>query len=221
MSILDRKRELEWGEKNRARDNTLIVYKATPEEIEKLKGASDMGRPVGSKNKKNHSGIEIMPNDKKSVKPLNQRREELAKKLEVDKEEEKHEMNETHFVPPLNESCGQEIEMDTQNKEMNILIVEADEKHELSSQRIINANPGITFKNMESSEGVGQVIDNVIVNEYHRTLINKIRKAAYEAYVEEIASLYTGMDAENMNEKISNIIDISATTLMEMKERGL
>ena len=100
MSILDRKRELEWGEKNRARGSTLIVYKATPEEIEKLKGASDMGRPAGSKNKKNHSGIEIMPNDKKSVKPLNKRREELAKKLEVGKEEEKHEMNETHFVPP-------------------------------------------------------------------------------------------------------------------------
>jgi len=220
MSILDRKRELEWGEKNRARDNTLIVYKATPEEIEKLKGASDMGRPAGSKNKKNHSGIEIVPNDKKSVKPLNQRREELAKKLEVDKEEEKHEMNETHFVPPLNESCGQVIETTTQNVEANI-ITDADEAHELPTRMIINANPGIDFKTIASLEGAGPVIDNVKVNEYHRTLINKIRKAAYEAYVEEIASLYTGMDAENLTEKISNIIDISATTLMEMKERGL
>lgn len=212
MSILDRNRELEWGEKNRARGNTLIVYKATPEEIEKLKGASDMGRPAGSKNKKNHSGIEIMPNDKKSVKPLNKRREELAKKLEVGKEEEKHEMNETHFVPPLNESCGQEIKT---------IIADADETHELSTQAIVNANPGIDFQTIAPLEGYGPVIDSVKVNEYHRTLINKIRKAAYEAYVEEIASLWMCMDAENMTEKISNIIDISATTLMEMKERGL
>ena len=86
---------------------------------------------------------------------------------------------------------------------------------------IVNANPGIDFKTIAPLEGSGPGIDIVKVNEYHRTLINKIRKAAYEAYVEEIASLYTGMDAENMNEKISNIIDISATTLMEMKERGL
>lgn len=214
MSILDRNRELEWGEKNRARGSTLIVYKATPEEIEKLKGASDMGRPAGSKNKKNHSGIEIMPNDKKSVKPLNKRREELAKKLEVGKEEEKYEMDLTHFVPPLNESCGQVIETTTQNVEANI-ITDADETHELPTQMIINANPGIDYNT------IAPFIDNVKVNEYHRTLINKIRKAAYEAYVEEVASLWMCMDAENMIEKISNIIDISATTLMEMKERGL
>lgn len=212
MSMLDRNRELEWGEKNRARGNTLIVYKATPEDIEKFKGASDMGRPAGSKNKKNHSGIEIMPNDKKSVKPLNKRREELARKLEVSKEEEKHEMDETHFVPPLNESCGQEIKT---------IIADADETHELPTQMITSANPGIDYNTIAPLEGAGPVIDNVIVNEYHRTLINKIRKATYEAYVEEVASLWMCMDAENMIEKISNIIDISATTLMEMKERGL
>lgn len=204
--ILDKNRELEWSEKNRARDNTLIVYTATPEEIEKLKGVSDMGRPPGSKNKKNNSGIEILRNDKKAFKSLNERREELAKKLEAKKEEEKHEMNEADVIDLLK------------------AVVEAPPLLLHDGPLLLNHDAGqvIPPEKIELVlEGSGPVVDNVIVNEYHRTLINKIRKAAYEAYVEEIASLYTGMDAENMIEKISNIIDISATTLMEIKERGL
>jgi len=213
IEILDRKRELEWSEKNKARDNTLIVYKATPEEIEKLKGVSDMGRPLGSKNKKNHSGIEIMPNNNKPDKPLNKRREELAKKLEAEKQEEMHEMN------------GADV------RDLSKMIEEAQKELSGEEPLLFNHNPDNKIATVTEEEATslleafglsaGPVVESVVVNEYHRTLINKIRAAAYSAYVEEIANLYTGMSADNMVEKMSTIMDITAATLMEVKERGL
>lgn len=217
MEILDRKRELEWSEKNKARDNTLIVYKATPEEIEKLKGATDMGRPKGSKNKTNHSGIDIKKIEwyppKRVTKPLEARRAKLAQKLEAEKQEEKGEMNEAD-VRDLSK-VAEEAPKDLQGEE----------------PLLFNHNPDNKIATVTEEEatslleafgtGAGPVVESVVVNEYHRTLINKIRAAAYSAYVEEIANLYTGMSADNMVEKMSTIMDITAATLMEVKERGL
>ena len=48
--MLDKRREMEYTKK--LKENELVVYTATPEQINKmLKGGNNMGRPIGSKNK--------------------------------------------------------------------------------------------------------------------------------------------------------------------------
>ena len=162
MAIIDRKREMEYTQK--LKENELVVYTATPEQISKmLKGGNNMGRPKGSKNK-----LTTLQMEKKSDAP---------------------------------KITGSDIIMEEAKA---IQIKEQVDDFETVSQ------------SEEQPEGA---LD--YTNDFRVKLIDKMRHAALEAYLQEVSSHITEIDESNMRERADKIIDASYGLIIETAERGL
>lgn len=90
MAILDRKREMEYTDKM-FNQSELLVYKATPEQINRMLKGDNMGRPKGSKNKTNHVQLNKQTRPKKS--------EEIKMAAEIIKEQAKEKLIEREMEP--------------------------------------------------------------------------------------------------------------------------
>ena len=162
MAIIDRKREMEYTQK--LKENELVVYTATPEQINKmLKGGNNMGRPKGSKNKLTMLQVEEEIN---------------APKTAV----------------------------------VDIIMEEAE---------------AIQIKEKaEDIEPVGQPEEQSedaldYINDFRIKLIDKMRHAALEAYLQEVSEHITEIDESNMKERAEKIIDACYGLIIETAERGL
>ena len=199
MAILNRQREMEYTKK--LKENELVVYTATPEQIEKLMGGKDMGRLKGSKNKV--KTLEMATADK-PIGNATKKSEKTQAKVDIIMEEAEA------------------------NKA--IKIIGSNIESEKLTDDVIKANPAILAKyEQDKLKEIVQTVsprlpiveqevapkDEEIKADFRGKLKSRIRKAALEVCLEEIACFVTDLNDENMHEKLKEIRDTANAALDE------
>lgn len=201
MAILNKKREMEYTMK--LKENELVVYTATPEQISKmLKGGNNMSRPKGSKNK---------------TTTFQTATEQIQKKDPKKKSEK---------VQAIKDMIMEEAEARKNKAEIEVI---CDVKK--LPEEVINANPVLAAKAdpellKGAVEAIGPrlpIIEQDITPkketnpDFRGKLLSNIRKTALSVCIEEIAGYVTDIKPENMNEKLKGIRDTINVALDELE----
>lgn len=189
MAILNKKREMEYTMK--LKENELVVYTATPEQISKmLKGGNNMSRPKGSKNK---------------TTTLQTATEQIQKKSPQKKSEK---------VQAIKDMIMEEAEVRKNKVEIEII-----GDVEKLPEEVIKANPTLINKaDPELLKGAVEAIGpRLPIIEHEATLkkeaksdfrgklLTSLKKTALTSCIEEIANHVTGINDENMFERLKGI----------------
>lgn len=187
MAILNKKREMEYTMK--LKENELVVYTATPEQISKmLKGGNNMSRPKGSKNK---------------TTTLQTATEQIQKKDPKKKSEK---------VQAIKDIIMEEAKAD---KEVTDAVVNFEEIR----NDAIGANPALfTGLAPDFLKGAVEAVSPKLPiieheatpkketkSDFRGKLLTSLKKTALTSCIEEIANHVTGINDENMFERLKGI----------------
>ena len=184
--MLDKQREMEYTKK--LKENELVVYTATPEQINKmLKGGNNMSRPKGSKNKTTTL----------------QMAKEKAEKSSPQKKSDK--------VQAIVDIIMEEAKAD---KEVTDAVVNIKEIR----NDAIGANPAVESISPRLPMIEQEPTPKKDINtDFRGKLLSNIRKTALSVCIEEIAGYVTDIKPENMNEKLKGIRDTVNVALDELE----
>lgn len=196
--MLDKRREMEYTKK--LKENELVVYTATPEQINKmLKGGSNMGRPVGSKNKTTNLQ---MAKEKAEKKSQQKKSEKVQAIVDIIMEEAKADKEATGAVTNTEEIRSDAIKaIPGLFPEVNPELIKG--AVEAVSPKLPIIEPKVAPAKVES--------------DFRGKLLSSIKKAALTACIEEIADYVTGINPENMNEKLKGIRGTVNVVLEELE----
>lgn len=201
MAILSKQREMEYTKK--LKENELVVYTATPEQINKLlKGGNNVGRPKGSKNKT--TTLE-MATEEKQKGNAQKKSEKVQSVVDIIMEEAKADKEDAGAVENIEEIRNDAIkEIPGLFPEVNPELIKG--AVEAVSQKLPFLEPYLPAPAKVESDFRGK-------------LLSGIKKDALAVCLEEIAECVTDINPENMSEKLKGIRDTADAVLEEVGGR--
>jgi hypothetical protein len=198
MAILDKQREMEYTKK--LKENELVVYTATPEQInELLQGGNNVSRPKGSKNKETTLQMATVEKQKGNAQ---KKSEKVQSVVDIIMEEAKSEKGATAPNIDVKKSPNEVMKVDA------MLIAKADE--ELLKGAVEAVSPRLPIAKSETTAAK-------VESDFRGKLLSSIKRAALSACIEEIAEYVTDINPENMNEKLKGIRGTVNVVLEELE----
>jgi hypothetical protein len=200
MAILDKQREMEYTKK--LKENELVVYKATPEQIKDLiSGGKSMGRPKGSKNNNTTFEMATEQVQKRSPQKKSEKVQAIKDLIMEEAEARKNKV---------------EIEINGDVKKLPEEVIKA------NPTLIAKADPKLLKGAVEAVSPRLPIIEPAaepagVESDFRGKLLSSIKKAALSACLEEIAECVTGINHENMNEKLKGIRGTVNVVLEELE----